>query len=126
MAVSNYTGIVSPAYYIYQFKNSSLNKRYFHYLIRNCYKDEFKRLSTGIRDGQWDLQSYDFENTIITLPSKDEQKRIADFVDVKISQIKKVIKFNQKQIKQLTEYKNSLIFEYVTGKKQVPQMEGRN
>lgn len=124
MAVSNYTGIVSPAYYIYQFKNSSLNKRYFHYLIRNCYKDEFKRLSTGIRDGQWDLQSYDFENTIITLPSKDEQKRIADFVDVKISQIKKVIKFNQKQIKQLTEYKNSLIFEYVTGKKQVPQMEG--
>lgn len=60
LAVSNYTGIVSPAYYVYKFINYNLNKYYFHYLIRTCYKDEFMRLSTGIRDGQWDLQAYDF------------------------------------------------------------------
>ncbi|MBZ4030720.1 restriction endonuclease subunit S [Ligilactobacillus salivarius] len=121
LAVSNYTGIVSPAYYVYQFKNSKLNKRYFHYLIRNCYKSEFKRLSTGIRDGQWDLQAYDFENTSITLPPKLEQQQIADYLDQKVTQIQKLINSKQQQINQLTEYKNSLIFEYVTGKKQVKE-----
>ena len=121
LAVSNYTGIVSPAYYVYQFKNSKLNKRYFHYLIRNCYKSEFKRLSTGIRDGQWDLQAYDFENTSITLPPKSEQQQIVDYLDQKVTQIQKLINSKQQQINQLTEYKNSLIFEYVTGKKQVKE-----
>lgn len=53
LAVSEYEGIVSPAYYVYYFSDSSLVKKYFHYLVRACYKDEFRRLSGGIREGQW-------------------------------------------------------------------------
>lgn len=51
-----------------------------------------------------------------------EQRRIIDYLDNKVSQIKKVIKSKQQQINQLIEYKNSLIFEYVTGKKQVKEV----
>lgn len=114
LAVSNYTGIVSPAYYVYQFKNSKLNKRYFHYLIRNCYKSEFKRLSTGIRDGQWDLQAYDFENTSITLPPKSEQQQIADFLDHKTVEIDGLIDKINTEIDTLKQYQRSLITRAVT------------
>lgn len=114
LAVSNYTGIVSPAYYVYQFKNSKLNKRYFHYLIRNCYKSEFKRLSTGIRDGQWDLQAYDFENTSITLPPKSEQQQIADFLDHKTVEIDGLIDKINTEIDTLKQYQRRLITRAVT------------
>lgn len=120
LAVSEYTGIVSPAYYVYHFKNAALDKKYFHYLIRNCYRDEFRRLSTGIRDGQWDLQAYDFENTSILVPPLKEQQQITNFLDKKCKYISNLIAEKRKQLNFLKEYKNSLIYEYVTGKKQVP------
>ena len=41
VAVSDYEGIVSPAYYVYEFTDNLYYKRYFHYLLRGCYKDEF-------------------------------------------------------------------------------------
>lgn len=122
LAVSEYTGVVSPAYYVYHFKNAALDKKYFHYLIRNCYRDEFRRLSTGIRDGQWDLQAYDFENTSILVPPLKEQQQITNFLDKKCKYISNLIAEKRKQLNLLKEYKNSLIYEYVTGKKQVPMM----
>ncbi|MBB1068902.1 restriction endonuclease subunit S [Limosilactobacillus sp. RRLNB_1_1] len=114
LAVSRHTGIVSPAYYVYQFTNSKLNKAYFHYLIRNCYKDEFRRLSTGIRDGQWDLQAYDFENTLILLPSQLEQQQIADFLDSKTAEIDGLIDKINAEIEVLQQYQNSIINQAVT------------
>lgn len=122
LAVSEYTGVVSPAYYVYHFKNAALDKKYFHYLIRNCYRDEFRRLSTGIRDGQWDLQAYDFENISILVPPLKEQQQITNFLDKKCKYISNLIAEKRKQLNLLKEYKNSLIYEYVTGKKQVPMM----
>ncbi|WP_283593056.1 restriction endonuclease subunit S [Limosilactobacillus galli] len=122
LAVSEYIGVVSPAYYVYHFKNAALDKKYFHYLIRNCYRDEFRRLSTGIRDGQWDLQAYDFENTSILVPPLKEQQQITNFLDKKCKYISNLIAEKRKQLNLLKEYKNSLIYEYVTGKKQVPMM----
>ncbi len=114
LAVSNYTGIVSPAYYVYKFTNYNLNKYYFHYLIRTCYKDEFMRLSTGIRDGQWDLQAYDFENTSITIPPKLEQQQIADFLDHKTAEIDGLIDKINTEIDTLKQYQSSVITRTVT------------
>lgn len=114
LAVSNYTGIVSPAYYVYKFTNYNLNKYYFHYLIRTCYKDEFMRLSTGIRDGQWDLQAYDFENTSITIPPKLEQQQIADFLDHKTAEIDGLIDKINTEINTLKQYQSSVITRTVT------------
>ena len=54
MGVSAYEGIVSPAYFIYKFIDDLIFPKYLHHLFRNCYKDEFRRISGGIREGQWD------------------------------------------------------------------------
>ena len=57
----------------------------------------------------------------VPIPEQTEQRQIADYLDQKVAKIQKIIKSKQQQINQLTEYKNSLIFEYVTGKKQVKE-----
>ena len=120
VAVSNYEGIVSPAYFVYEFSDDLINKRYFHYLMRNkTYATEFRRLSGGIREGQWDLPSEALNNTIILLPPIDEQQEIADYLDNKCAEIEQIIADKESQIETLDGYKKSLIFEYVTGKKEV-------
>ena len=121
VAVSDYEGIVSPAYYVYGFSDDLIFKRYFHYLLRDkSYATEFKRLSGGIRVGQWDLPRESLENTLILLPPISEQKNIAAYLDEMCSEIDATIADKQKQLETLDEYKKSLIFEYVTGKKEVP------
>ena len=120
VAVSNYEGIVSPAYFVYEFSDDLINKRYFHYLMRNkTYATEFRRLSGGIREGQWDLPSEALNNTSILLPPLDEQQEIADYLDNKCAEIEQIIADKKSQIETLDNYKKSLIFEYVTGKKEV-------
>ncbi len=52
--------------------------------------------------------------------NKREQALIVDFLDSKCMEIDSVISYKQQQIDKLTEYKKSLIYEYVTGKKEVP------
>ncbi len=119
VAVSNNEGIVSPAYYVYSFKKSNYNKRYFHYLLRSCYKDEFRRLSGGIREGQWDLPAERLEDTLIIIPPLTIQNSIVEFLDSKSAEIDAVIEDKQKQLETLEEYKKTMIYEYVTGKKEV-------
>lgn len=123
LAISEYEGIVSPAYFIYHFIDDVFNKKYFHYLIRSCYKDEFRRISTGIREGQWDLPSRDFENELVLIPPKNEQNDIVNYLDSKCSEIDAIIQTKKEQFDVLAEYKKSLIYEYVTGKKEVPVNE---
>ena len=122
VAVSEYEGIISPAYYVYKFISNEINLKYFHYLIRNkSYTPEFRRLSGGIREGQWDLPRYALENIIILIPPKKEQKEIVEFLDKNCKLIDSLILEKQQLINKLEEYKQSFIFEYVTGKKEVPK-----
>lgn len=119
MGVSEYEGIVSPAYFIYKFTDNQIMPKYLHYLFRSCYKDEFRRISGGIREGQWDLSPYEFSNTLLLIPPTDEQNRIVSYIDARISEIEFAITEKKQQIETIKEYKKSLIFEYVTGKKEV-------
>ena len=61
-------------------------------------------------------------NLSIVYPSIHEQKQIADYLDHKCSNIDDIIKLKNKQLSTLDEYKKSLIYEYVTGKKEVPSV----
>lgn len=119
VAVSDYEGIISPAYYVYKFTDNSFDKRYFHYLLRGCYKDEFMRLSGGMRVGQWDLSAEDLENTTVIIPPIEEQTAISMYLDKKCSEIDTCVEIKKEQITTLESYKKSIIFEYVTGKKEV-------
>lgn len=118
LAVSNYEGIVSPAYYVCEFTNNEIDKNYIHYLLRNkMYAQEFERLSTGLRVGQWDLSIDDFLNTLIIYPpTKSEQTKIANFLDKKCAQIDSIIEESKKSIEEYKTWKQSMIFEAVTGK----------
>ncbi|MCI7078249.1 MAG: restriction endonuclease subunit S [Veillonellaceae bacterium] len=123
LAVSDYDGIVSPAYFIYDFIDEEYNHKYFHYLVRSCYKEEFKRISGGIREGQWDLSPEGFSNTMVLLPSIEEQNEILDYILQKEMEIDPLIADKKRQLDILADYKKSLIYEYVTGKKEVPVNE---
>lgn len=121
MAISEYDGVVSPAYYVYEFHDGVFEKKYFHYLLRNqMYAAEFLRVSGGIRVGQWDLSSTDFENTKVSIPTIKEQKEIAAYLDTKCKEIESAIADKKHQLEVLSAYKKSIIYEYVTGKKEVP------
>lgn len=65
------------------------------------------------------ISAFDIGNVRIALPPIEEQKKIADYLDSKCLEIDSAIKDKQKQLKILDEYKKTLIYEYVTGKKEV-------
>lgn len=109
VAVSDFEGVISPAYYVYEFTDKEIDKKFFHYLMRSCYKGEFRRLSGGIREGQWDLPSEALNNTPIVFPKIEIQKRIATFLDVKCSEIDSLVMDIQTEIDTLKEYRTSII-----------------
>ncbi len=115
MAVSDYQGIISPAYYTCYFTTDQVCRRYIHYLLRNdSYKTEYLRLSTGLRVGQWDLNIDDFLHIPMILPPLQEQQAIADFLDKKCAEIDQMVALQEKFIEELKAYKQSLITETVT------------
>ena len=126
MAISNLRGIVSPAYYTFEVDNERFNLRFLHYALRNpAYKQEYMRISAGLRVGQWDLNKNEFKNLKYAFPAnKEEQKAIADYLDEKISQIDTLITEKENVISEYENYKKSMIYEYVTGKKRVDIDEG--
>lgn len=120
MAVSEYRGIISPAYHVCEFTNDKINRKYFHYLMRNkSYIPEYTRLSTGMRVGQWDLGFNDFKNIPFLLPPRGEQQEIVNYLDRKCSAIDELITKKEQYLSEIENYKKSLIYEYVTGKKEV-------
>lgn len=115
MAVSDYQGIISPAYYICRFITNEIDRKYIHYLLRNdTYKAEYMRLSSGMRVGQWDLNIDDFLRIKMVLPSLTEQQKIASFLDRKCAEIDEMITLQEKIVEELNAYKQSVISEAVT------------
>lgn len=114
VAVSDYEGIVSPAYYVYKFLDERFCKRYFHYLIRSCYKEEFMRLSAGIRIGQWDLSSQDLDNVPVLIPTMVEQIAISEYLDRETERIDAIIAEAKASIEEYKAWKASIIYEAVT------------
>lgn len=114
VAVSDYEGIVSPAYYVYKFLDERFCKRYFHYLIRSCYKEEFMRLSAGIRIGQWDLPSQDLDNVPVLIPTMVEQIAISEYLDRETERIDVIIAEAKASIEEYKTWKASIIYEAVT------------
>lgn len=125
MAISDLRGIVSPAYYTFEVDNERFDLRFLHYALRNpAYKQEYMRISAGLRVGQWDLNKNEFKNLKYAFPeNKEEQKAIADYLDEKISQIDALIIEKENVISEYENYKKSMIYEYVTGKKRVEGYE---
>ncbi|MCC2717936.1 restriction endonuclease subunit S [Finegoldia magna] len=104
--------------------DSSENKKYLMYYLRiMAYSDVFTALATGIRVRSVDLRWNKLANLYYPLPRNNEQNQIVDYIDKKTKLIDDYIAIKQKQLEILEEYKKSLIYEYVTGKKEVKDGE---
>lgn len=96
-------------------------KRYIMYYLRSmAYSDVFLALATGIRVRSCDLRWNKLEELSYPVPPLDEQNAIVKHIDSVLSKADAVIADKKAQLATLDEYKKSLIFEYVTGKKEVP------
>lgn len=97
------------------------NNRYFMYYLRfMAFGNILMDLSNGVR-----IRSSDFRNFArlgifgVVVPPISEQDKIVDYLDTKCTQIDRLIAIKQAKIEKLNQYKKSLIYEYVTGKKEV-------
>jgi len=100
--------------------DSDQNKKYLMYYLRNmAFGNVFLAMSTGIRVRSCDLSWKKLGEIRIVLPPIEEQEAIAKYLDEKCAAIEQSITDKQAQIETLKGYKSSLIYEYVTGKKQV-------
>ena len=113
-AVSSYTGIVSPAYYVCDLNFP--NKKFFNIAIRSkYYVPFFTQYSKGIRVGQWDLSPISLKSIPFFEPPVDEQRAIVAYIDEKTAKIESLISELQSEIDYLKEYKQRLIADCVTG-----------
>ena len=115
LAVSEYNGIVSPAYHICKITSEKICKKYLHYLLRDAsYLPEYMRLSTGLRVGQWDLSFDDFKNIPFLVPPLAEQDRIAAFLDAECAEIDAVLEKTRASIEEYKKLKQAVITQAVT------------
>lgn len=116
---SAYTGVTSPAYDVYSPK-AGTNSKFYHHLFRtqgfngDCYK-----VGRGIMAMRWRTYSDQFRAIKVVAPPKSEQEEIVAYLDKKCSEIDTLIARKEQIVTELESYKKSLIYEYVTGKKEV-------
>lgn len=114
LGISNYEGIVSPAYFVYK-TSGGMERRFAHYLLR-CkeYADHMGAISSGIRPNQWDLDPMQFAVTTLLVPPFGVQRAIADYLDRETAQIDAFIAKNEELIALLTERRMSMIRDATT------------
>ena len=109
-------GIITSAY-IDLMPKGEVNSEYYHYLLHSYdIQKVFYNMGNGVRQG---LNYSEFSKLMIFSPPLNEQKQIADYLNSKCSEIEAIIGNKKEQLELLEEYKKSLIYEYVTGKKEV-------
>lgn len=94
-----------------------INTKYYYYIL-GVYPEVFNFLGTGTTFKE--ISAHTFSNVTLPFPPVQEQHRIADYLDAKCARIDSIIQKKQKLLTNLDTYKKSLIYEYVTGKKEVP------
>ena len=94
------------------------NKEYIYYLLQaNYIKTIFELSFAGTTINNLSLQT--LRKTNVLLPPKTEQKKIVKYLDKKCAEIDGAIEEKKEQLDTLEQYKKSVIYEYVTGKKEV-------
>lgn len=120
--ISKYSGVTSPDYRVFVLDDTEKNdSSYYLYLMQMCY---FNRIFFGLGQGVsgmgiWRLQADKFMNFPVVVPPVDEQKEIVSYLNEKCKQLDTLIRNKQQYLTEIENYKKSLIYEYVTGKKEV-------
>ena len=97
---------------------STSYNRYFSYLFQtDCWRFQIRRMVNGVK--LFSIPQKLLASADLIVPSTQEQQSIADYLDQRCSEIDELISIKQQKIEKLKEYKKSLIFECVTGKRKV-------
>ena len=118
IALSDYNGKITRVVHVC---DSTQEKRFIvYYLQQLAFNGVYKLISNGVRGNTSDFRSWDkVKDIYIALPDMQEQTEIANHLDIKCAEIESIIANKKAQLETLAEYKKSLIYEYVTGKKEV-------
>ena len=118
IGISDSRGKASP---VLNVLDTAQNKRYIMYFLRSmAYSDVFLALATGIRVRSCDLRWNKLAELFYPVPPVVEQDAIVAHIDSIIQKTDTVIADKKAQLETLESYKKSLIYEYVTGKKEAP------
>ena len=94
------------------------SNKYLAYLfLSDCWRSQLRSRVFGIK--VFSISKNILSRVTVLFPSDSEQQKIADYLDDKCAKIDEMIAIRNEQIYQLKDYKKSLIYEYVTGKKEV-------
>lgn len=116
VAIAPFDGLCSADMYPVEAK---INKKFLVYsMLSDSFLNQVK-LVTENRVKMPKINQEELSKIKVCCPEDSEQKRIADYLDAKCSQIDRLISLKESKIEKLQQYKRSLIYEYVTGKKEV-------
>ena len=119
--LSEQLGVTSPDYRVFTKSNERVNNQFYLYIFQLCYiRKIFYGLGRGVSNlGRWRLPSIEFLNMYLPFPDLREQQQIVEYLDEQTQKIDNTISIEEKRIKLLKEYRQSLISEVVTGKLKV-------
>ena len=119
-SISDVCGVISPAYMNLKAMNGN-NPRFYDLYFKTQYwcMALFAHGKGVSKVNRWTLNAETLFNYYIPIPPVEEQQKIADYLDKKISEIDFLIEKKESLINELEEYKRSIIYEYVTGKKEI-------
>lgn len=122
IALSHLNGKITRVVHVCE--SSQDNRFIVYYLQALAYLGVYKLISYGVRGNTSDFRSWEkVKNIYIPIPTKKEQLIICNYLDKKSNNIESIIQKKQKLLNYLDKYKQSIIYEYVTGKKQVSSKE---
>lgn len=120
IGISDSRGKASP---VLNVLDTRQNKRYIMYYLRSmAYSDVFVALATGIRVRSCDLRWNKLSELLYPVPPLEEQDAIVAHIDEKLKKVDEILRAKEEQLDILDSYKKTVIFEYVTGKKEVPSV----
>lgn len=117
---SEVSGCISSAYVMLIPDEKNVYPPFYKWFFKSSqYINAIQSTTNLVRDGQA-MRYANFVKVPLFIIPMNEQKEIADYLDGKIAKIDALLESRRKQVSTLESYRKSLIFEYVTGKKEVP------
>lgn len=118
---SDYEGVTSPDYDVYRAREgANVVRNYYNEYFRNtCFNGDCYKYGHGIMLMRWRTYPEEFLRIRVPNPPLAEQQEIADYLAEKCGEIDALIAKKEAFVEEMESYKKSLIYEYVTGKKEV-------
>ena len=114
MGVSQFHGIASPAYCVYQFSSNN-HPWYFHHLLRSpSYKAYIKTASTGVVESRLRLYTDDLYQLYVLVPPISEQEAVVRYLDYMDRRVERYVRAKERLIELLEEEKRAIINQTVT------------